>query len=183
MTIKQAIRTQNTTGTTHQSRARYYTSEYPFRFSYPPVPARQFLAERDQALDAATPTGAVALDAAVDLGVRYPATTPTLLCRYLKIRAGEPLRTHFAASGAIYYVMSGCGESHNAGEDVAWGTGDLFCFPGGSETPHRAAGADCLLFGATDEPLLSFGRLIPSAAKDSVVETVHLALRRNRALF
>jgi gentisate 1,2-dioxygenase len=173
MIVKEALRTQTESGKAYQSRARYHTSENPFRFSYPPVPARQFLAERDRAFDPATPTGWIELDSSADLGTNYPATTPTLLCRYLKIRAGESLRAKFAASGAIFYVMSGSGESRQEGDVIAWSMGDVFCFPGGAETSHRAAGADCLLFLASDEPLLAFGHLSPPAAKDSVVETVH----------
>lgn len=113
MTVKEVVLSR-VGHTAYENRARYHTSENPFRFGYPPVPARQFLAERDRAFDPATPA-----------------------------------------------------------DPIAWGTGDVFCFPGGSETTHRAAGADCLLFVATDEPLLAFGRLSPPAAKDSVVETAH----------
>ncbi len=155
------------------SRARYHTSENPFTFSYAQVPARQFLAERNRAFDPATPTGTIALDTASDIGTRYPATTPTLLCRYLKIRAGEQLSLSFAASGAVYYVMAGAGSSRSAVESIAWGEGDVFCFPGGAEIRHRAGAQDCLLFVATDEPLLAYMRLSPPAVNQSVVETVH----------
>ena len=172
MTVEEAA-TRTRPESLHQVRARYHTSENPFRFGYAPVPARQFLGERDRAFAADTSTGAIVLDASNDLGVRYPATTPTLLCRYLKIRSGETLHTRFSASGAIFYVMSGCGQSSHGGDEITWGAGDLFCFPGGAEIIHRATDGDCLLFVATDEPLLSFGRLRPPATRDSVVETVH----------
>ena len=173
MTVKEAARTRAETQTPSASRARYHTSENPFTFGYPAVPARQFLAERDRAFDPSTPTGAIPLDAAAELGSAYPATTPTLLCRYLKIRAGEQLRTTFAASGAIYYVMAGGGESRNAADVIAWGTGDVFCFPGGSETTHCAGAADSLLFVTTNEPLLAFERLRPPVPQEAVVDTVH----------
>ncbi|MFN0039064.1 MAG: cupin domain-containing protein [Burkholderiales bacterium] len=172
MTVEEAA-TRTRPESPHQVRARYHTSENPFRFGYAPVPARQFLDERDRAFAVDTPTGAIALDASDDLGVHYPATTPTLLCRYLNIRAGDSLHAQYTASGAIYYVMAGQGESHHGEDRILWSAGDLFCFPGGDPTIHRAANTDCLLFVATDEPLLSFGRLRPPAARDSVVETVH----------
>jgi len=159
--------------TLYSRRARYVTAENPFTFEWPPVPARQFLAERDRAFDPATPTGEIPLDASSDLGTRYPATTPTLLVRYLKLRGGEHLRTSFAAAGEIYYVMSGTGESRNGNDAIAWSAGDVFCFPGGGETLHRAGRGDCLLFVATDEPLLAFERLRPPPSAESVVETVH----------
>jgi gentisate 1,2-dioxygenase len=151
------------------SRARYHSADNNFTFAWPPVPARQFLAERNAAFDPACPTGLIALDCADALGTPYPATTPTLLMRYARLRAGESLATRFAASGEIAYVIKGGGESHNGSDTIAWGKGDVFCFPGGNETQHAAA-SDSLLFIATNEPLLAFEKLQPGEA---VVEAVH----------
>jgi gentisate 1,2-dioxygenase len=159
--------------TPYARRARYLTDENGFAFSWPAVPIHQFLAERDRAFAAASPTGLIALDICAELCTNYPATTPTLLCRYVKIRAGEPLRTAFAASGEIYYVMSGAGESRNGNDVIDWGRGDVFCFPGGGETSHRAGGANCLLFAVTNEPLLAFERLRAPLPGQAVVETTH----------
>ncbi|MFL6582031.1 MAG: cupin domain-containing protein [Burkholderiales bacterium] len=158
---------------TYARRARYLIDENGFAFSWPAVPMRQFLAERDRAFAIECPTGLVALDSSADLGTQYPATTPTLLCRYVKLRAAEQLRTAFAASGEIYYVMSGSGESRNGPDMVRWGNGDVFCFPGGGETVHRAGGANCMLFVVTNEPLLAFERLRPPLPGQAVVETTH----------
>jgi gentisate 1,2-dioxygenase len=160
-------------GTPYARRARYRISENPFTFEWPPVPVRQFLAERDRAFDPATPTSEIALDASGDLGTPYPATTPTLLVRYLKIRAGERLRTALAASGEIYYVMAGEGESRNGSDSIAWRVGDVYSFPGGGETVHRAGRGDCLLFVATNEPLLAFEGLRPASPGQAAIETVH----------
>ncbi|MEO8165614.1 MAG: hypothetical protein ABI619_09475, partial [Betaproteobacteria bacterium] len=130
--------------TEYARRARYLINENGFAFSWPAVPVRQFLAERDQAFAADSPTGLVALDISTELCTAYPATTPTLLCRYVNIHGGDQLRTTFAASGEIYYVMVGSGQSRNGSDVVDWGCGDVFCFPGGGETFHRAAEANCL---------------------------------------
>ena len=157
----------------YAERARYHSADNNFDFSWPPVPARQFLSERDRAFAKDTPTGLVALDASDDLATAYPATTPVMLLRYLKLRAGEALETGFAASGEVYYVMGGAGESRNGEDVVAWGEGDLFCFPGGGTSGHRAGAGDCLLFVATNEPLLAFERLRPPAPGEARVETVH----------
>src|SRR5258708_8372000 len=92
-------------------RARYLTNENGFAFSWPAVPVHQFLAERDRAFDAGTPTSFIALDISAALSTKYPATIPTLLCRYVRIRAAEHTRSTLAASGEIYYVISGAGES------------------------------------------------------------------------
>jgi gentisate 1,2-dioxygenase len=159
------------------ARARYHTSENPFTFRWPAVPVRQFLAERDRAFDPAAPTGAIALDASGDLGTAYPATTPTLLARYLRIRAGQQLRTTYACGGEVYYVWRGAGESRNGDEIIEWGAGDVFCFPGGLETLHRAASQDCLLFAATDEPLLAFEGLRAPAPGRAAIKAAHWPAR------
>ena len=158
--------------TTYSRRARYHSSDNNFDFSWPAVPAHQFVTERARALDPVTPTGLIALDIGRDLGGDYPATTPTLLTRYAKIKSGETLSTRFQASGAVYYVMRGHGASTTGDDCIEWGTGDLFCFPGGQETSHQAID-DCLLFLATNEPLLSMDRLVPPAPEQAVVAPVH----------
>lgn len=157
----------------YTERARYITSENGFEFTYPPVPARQFLKERDRAFDPKAPSGMILLDTSDALGTPYPATTPTLLCRYLKFRAGEELRARFIAAGEIYYVMSGSGESRNGPDTIEWSAGDVFCFPGGGEAVHRAGGADCLLFCVTDEPLLAFENLRAPQPGQAACKTTH----------
>ena len=91
----------------------------------------------------------------------------------MKLRAGETIRMTCVASGEVYYVMKGSGESRNAGEIIEWGDGDVFCFPGGSETTHRAGESDCLLFCATDEPLLAFARLRAPAPAQAAIAATH----------
>ena len=153
-------------------RARFHSAANNFDFAWPAVPARQFLDERDRALDEAAPTAFVVLDAAGDLGTPYPATTPTLLLRYLRVRAGERFACTLAASGEIYYVLDGKGRSRNAGTTIEWRRGDLFCFPGGSETVHEGEETSLLYLG-TNEPLLALERLRPPAPGEARVEPVH----------
>jgi hypothetical protein len=94
-----ALRVKVDGETPYARRARYLVNENGFAFSWPAVPIHQFLAERDRAFDATSPSGLIALDISANLCTKYPATTPTLLCRYVNIRAAEQLRTTFAASG------------------------------------------------------------------------------------
>ena len=159
--------------TTPRDRARYMTPSNGFAFSWPPVPARQFLAERDRAFDQATSTGEILLDTSTDLGTPYPATTPTLLLRYIRLRAGEQLTTAYIASGEVYYVLAGHGESVNDSGQIAWGPGDVFCFPGGGRTRHMAHGSDCLLYCGTNEPLLAYERLRPAPVDEALVQATH----------
>ncbi len=155
----------------YAERARYICNENGFDFACPPVPARQFLAERARACDGASGTGAIELDASDALSTAWPATTPTLLCRYLKIRAGDTLQASRNASGEVLYVMHGQGESAGGGDSIAWAAGDVFCLPGGVHAAHRAQ-TEALLFSVTDEPLLSFAGLRAPAPGQGAVEAV-----------
>ena len=161
------------TDTPFTQRARYFSDDNGFNFRWPPVPVRQFLAERDRAFDPATPTGMIALDTSDALGTPFPATTPALLLRYIKIRAREELRTSLIASGEICYVISGSGESKNGSDTIAWSEGDMFLFGGGRETIHLAIGGDCLLYLGTDEPLLAYDGLRAPAPGEAKVGTTH----------
>ena len=125
--------------TPYTQRARYYSSLDGFNIQKPRIPAHIFRAERDRAFDPATPTGLIACDLSRELEIGFPATAPLALARYARIRAGERLATRFAASGALYYVIAGSGESAQGGDVIAWDEGDAFCLPGGGETVHAAA--------------------------------------------
>jgi gentisate 1,2-dioxygenase len=156
-----------------QQRARYFSDDNGFMFRWPDVPARQFLGERDRAFDAGAPTGLIALDCSDVLQTAYCATTPVLLLRYANIRAGETLCTQFVASGEICYVIHGSGSSSNAGETIAWKQGDMFLFPGGGESVHRAGARDSLLYIGTDEPLLACAGLRAPEDGNAKIEVTH----------
>src|SRR5689334_22256109 len=113
-----------------QARGRFFNTGNGFNVQLPPVPDRIFADEPLQALDPATPTGLIVCDISVDLACSFPATTPLVLARYARIRAGESLTTDFAASGVIAYVMQGSGTSRCNGEEIVWSAGDLFILPG-----------------------------------------------------
>ncbi len=55
-----------------RGRARYFDSSNAFALKYPPVPCHQFLAERDRALDPASPTGLIPLDLSAAARPRLP---------------------------------------------------------------------------------------------------------------
>lgn len=157
----------------HTSQALYYDPANAFDFRWPPVPRRQFLTERERAFDSSTPTGLVPLDASDVLKTAYPATTPSLLAQYLRLRGGESFVTHQRASGEVYFVMHGAGESRKGSDTVAWREGDLFCFPGGLETMHSCEDDIAILFCVSDEPLVRFQGLQPPRTGEALVDTVH----------
>lgn len=164
-----------------RARARYHTAENPFTFKWPEVPAHQFLAERDRAFGADTPTGEIALDISASLNLPYPATTPSLLTRYLRLRPGQPCTARYVAGGEVYYAMRGSGTTRNGDATIRWGAGDVFCFGGGNATVHEAQ-EDAVLFVATDEPLLALEGLRapdPAAARVHATHWPHATIEQH----
>ncbi len=159
--------------TEYTKRARYYSSADGFNIARPPIPAHQFIAERDAARDPRTATGLIPLDLGPVLQTGFPATAPLILARYARIRSGEKLATRFLASGELYYVIQGRGETQLGAEAIAWETGDAFCLPGGGAATHAAAGGDALLWVVTNEPELAFERLQPPAPGEAPIQAVH----------
>jgi gentisate 1,2-dioxygenase len=143
--------------------ARYLTSLDGFNIKRPAIPAHVFRAERDRVLAPGAPTGLVPLDLSAALGLEYPATTPFILSRYARIRAGETLSTAFRASTELYHVIRGSGTTTvGTGASFAWQAADTFCLPGGGAARHAAA-EDTVLWITTNEPQLQFEGLQPPA--------------------
>ena len=160
--------------TAAQARARFFNSANAFNLKLPAVPRARFDAARDAALSDAAGTGAYPMDQSAAFGCGFPATTPLVLARYLRIGAGETLSTRFAASGEVHYVIAGSGETRVAGETLAWGPGDVMVLPGGEAVEHRATGdGAAVLWTVTNEPALAFERLNPPAAGAAAVDPVH----------
>jgi gentisate 1,2-dioxygenase len=156
-----------------EARARFFNSGNAFMVVAPPVPDHSFSAEPARALNPATPTGLIACDISKELGREDAATAPFLLARYARIRANDTLSCRFAASGVIYYVITGSGQTDCSGEAVHWGTGDVFILPGGVEHAHRAGSADAVLWLVSNEPFLALERMQPPAEGDAPTKVVH----------
>jgi hypothetical protein len=125
-----------------EQRARYYSPANIFTVERPAVPKHVFVEEISHAMALDTPTGWIALDVGAQMSFDYPATTPLLLGRYARVRAGETLTGQFRASGEIYYGISGSGSASKAGETIDWAAGDVFALPGGGETEFAATTED-----------------------------------------
>jgi gentisate 1,2-dioxygenase len=156
-----------------EARGRFFNTGNAFNVQNPPVPDHIFAEEPARALDPATPTGLIACDIADALDSPFPATTPLVLARYARIRAGETLATDFNASGVIAYAMTGRGVTACGAERIAWEAGDLFILPGGLPATHTAAEADCVLWIVTNEPQLAFERLRAPAPGEAPTDVVH----------
>ena len=161
--------------TAAQARALYFNTGNAFNQKVAKVPDQSFTDEPARALNPATPTGLIACDRSQDLGTAYPATTPLVLVRYAKIRAGESLQAEFVASGVVVYVIVGSGTTSCGKEQISWQPGDVFVLPGNVAHLHSANVNvnDAVLWIVTNEPQLAFEHLRGPAEGDAPTELVH----------
>ncbi len=159
--------------TVYQQRARYDTPANIFTVKRPPVPKHVFVEEITRAMADDTPTGWIDLDVGEKMGFDYPATTPLMLGRYARVRAGETLTGAFRATGEIYYAIAGSGSASKAGETIEWAAGDVFSLPGGGETLLTAPGEDAVLFLVTNEPELIFHGVAAPSPETAPVQAAH----------
>jgi gentisate 1,2-dioxygenase len=159
----------------YAANARYLTSLDGFDIKRPAIPAHVFRAERDRALDPAAPTSLVPLDLSGLLQLESPGTTPLILARYARIRAGERLETRFVASTELHYAIRGAGTTAfgvGGREAIGWTAGDVFALPGGATVRHQAT-EDAVLWTVTNEPALAFERCPPPPPGDPAIRAVH----------
>ena len=159
--------------TAAEGRARYFNTGNAFDIRLPSVPDHAFTAEPARALDPATPTGLIPCDMSDALGCGFPATSPLMLARYGRIRAGTSLTADFRASGVIVYVMVGDGATQCGSDRVVWGPGDVIVLPGGIAQRHSAGPEDAVLWIVTNEPQLAFDNLRPPGPGEAPTDVVH----------
>lgn len=135
-------------------RARYHIPVNHFQDHTPPDVAQTFEAERRLVLspDGVRRSRAVALDRAAALGLPFPATTHTMLARYLQLSPGDPLEQEGPALASICQVLRGRGRSFAGNEDITWQEGDVLVLPAAAGIRHVAQ-QNALLFCVSDEPL------------------------------
>lgn len=158
--------------TIYASRARYVAVEDGFNIKRAVIEPRAFVAEKEQAFDPDAPSGFVPLDLSGILGTAYPATTPFMLTRYLRLRAGEPVDCTLRASGEMWMVLQGAGTLRRGDDIVEWGEGDMLALPGGVATAWAAV-EDSVLWVTTDEPALAFAGLRPETGDHAPIDMTH----------
>lgn len=156
-----------------QARGRFFNTGNGFNVQLPPVPDRIFADEPARALHPATPTGLIACDISADLASAFAATTPLVLARYARIRAGESMTTDFVATGVIAYVIQGSGTTRCDGEEIAWSAGDLLILPGGTSADYAAYDSDAVLWIVTNEPQLALEGMRGPAPGHAPTRVVH----------
>jgi gentisate 1,2-dioxygenase len=158
----------------HAAHARFLSVEEGFNIARPPLEPISFGQAGERAVDPAQPSGFILLDQSHVLQTPFPATTPLLLAKFLRIRPGDCVPTSAKASGEIYCVVRGVGCTRWGNERLDWRAGDVFCLPGGIALSHRAApGEDGVLFVVTDEPALAFSHLVAAAPGAAPIVPVH----------
>jgi gentisate 1,2-dioxygenase len=150
---------------TAEARGRFFNTGNAFNIVNPPVPDHAFTEE-------ATPTGLIDCDLSAVLGCPFPATSPLVLARYARIRAGETLTTDFVTSGTIAFVIQGDGNTICGAEQIAWSEGDVFVLPGGESAKHSAS-ATAVLWLVTNEPQLAFESLRAPSPGRAPTDLVH----------
>lgn len=153
------------------ARARYFNSREAFALELSSVPSVQFVEQRDRAFDSNSPTGLTDMDLRAELGTPYPATTPLVLSRYARIRAGESLQVAVRASAQLFAVLSGSGSTRVGDETVHWNAGDVLALPGAASALHSAS-EDAVAWLVTDEPALAHLDVDAVNANDSSIQPV-----------
>ena len=125
----------------------------------PRVPYRDFYAD----LYAAPGTRIIPLDLSQELKSLGPTTSPGLLANYVKIEAGEQLRTSSGGTSELFYVIQGAGAIRTAGEDITYGPGDIITIPGSSVT--HFADEETVYYWVHDAPLLRYLGARPAEPK------------------
>ena len=164
-----------------EERARFFNSGNAFNMILPEVPNAVFADEPQRAMDPATPTGIINCDASADMQCAFPATSPFLLARYVRVNAGESLAATSKATGVVHYVIEGAGTTELAGEVISWQPGDVFVAPGGVEMVHRAGDAAAVLWACGNEPQLNFENLeapVPGNAPTGLVHYTRAEIDR-----
>lgn len=152
-----------------QRRGRFFNSANAFNVKLPPVPAGIHTAPALRALAADAPTGYVPCDQSAELGCPYPATTPLMLARYARVLPGERLDASFEASGSLWYVIAGAGQTRLGSETLSWGPGDIFHLTAGPAELLAAGDVPAVLWLVTDEPLLAHLGLRAGPARSGAV--------------
>ncbi|NVM93080.1 quercetin dioxygenase-like cupin family protein [Variovorax sp. SG517] len=151
-----------------QARARFFNSGNAFDVKLPEVPARLF---------APPPQGHHGVfdcDQSRALDCGFPATTPLMLARYVRIAARDALLPlDVRATGSVWYVISGSGRLAGATDGFAFGPGDVFLLPGASGYRIEAGAEGALLWTVGNEPQLAFERAQPAPVDGATIDVVH----------
>jgi gentisate 1,2-dioxygenase len=139
--------------------------------STPRIPVKEFSAD----LYASGPTRVVPLDLSADLRTPYPATGPSLLANFIRIKSGETLTTAPNASSEFIFVIRGRGRSETAEGTIEWSEGDFVVLPGIAAI--HFADADAAFYLVNDSPLFAYLGARKSESRFQPTVYTHQAVR------
>jgi gentisate 1,2-dioxygenase len=160
-----------------QARARFFNATSAVSPPLKDVPVALFTEEPALAFHPTTPTGLIACDLSMEMDTAIPTTSPLMLAQYARINPSDSLSTDFAASGSLWYVISGTGSSGDGHEAILWVDGDIFILPGGRHQ-HRAGKGGAVLWLVSDAPRFAFEGITGSSSATSMVHYPATELRR-----
>ncbi len=96
----------------------------------------------------------IPLDLSRELRTPYPATSPSLLASFVRIRQGDHLTSAPNASSEFFYVIAGTGRTESTQGNIEWKTGDIVALPGLNVAHY--ADTDAALYLVNDSPLFAY---------------------------
>jgi len=106
-------------------------------------------------------TRVIALDLSKELETDYLATSPNLLANYIRICAGQSIKTAIPATSEVFFVMRGSGRTETEQGTITWQQGDAFTLPCNGGVRHFAD-EDTALYWTHDAPLLQYLGVLPT---------------------
>ncbi|WP_238696214.1 hypothetical protein [Thiomicrorhabdus sediminis] len=129
----------------------------------PPMPKIDVI-DYPSALHEGGLTRVIPFDLSEELQTGYPATSPNLLASFLKISAGDTLKTDAKATSQMFYVIRGKGRTQMKHGTIEWKQGDLFTLPSVPDALHSAT-EDTAIYMVNDAPLLNYLGVEPTKEK------------------
>lgn len=129
----------------------------------PPMPKIDVI-DYPSALHEGGLTRVIPFDLSKELQTDYPATSPNLLASFLKISAGDTLKTDTKATSQMFYVIRGKGRTQMKHGTIEWKQGDLFTLPSVPDALHSAT-EDTAIYMVNDAPLLNYLGVAPTKEK------------------
>ena len=120
----------------------------------PPMPKIDVI-DYPSALHEGGITRIIPFDLSEQLETKYPATSPNLMASFLKISAGDTLKTDSLVTSQMFYVIRGAGKTKMKHGTINWKAGDLFTLPSVPDALHSAT-EDTAIYWVNDAPLLSY---------------------------
>lgn len=144
----------------------------------PPMPKIEIV-HYPSALHQEGETRIISFDQSEKLQTPYPTTTPNLLANYLRICAGDTLKTEASASSQLFYVIRGKGRTQMKHGTMEWKEGDLFTLPSVPDALH-SADEDTAIYWVHDAPIIEYLGAKPS--KERFEPVLYTKERLNKEL-